>query len=190
MVYLYLIVKNNICLSAYADDVIVVISGQNDLQVLLKLIEKFMFVSSARINCTKCETLLVGQWAGGKPKLPDGLFWGKGGIKYLGVFLGDGLTQQKNWEGILEKIRGRLEKWRWLIPNMSYRGHTLVVNNLVASSLWHRRICVDPHLLAQIQATLVDFFWDNLHWVQQSNLPKDEGGQGLIHVQSRTSAFR
>ncbi len=95
--------KSNIRLSAYADDVMVVISGQSDIQVLLKLIEEFSSVSSARINWTKCETLLVGQWAGGKPNFPDGLFWGKRGIKYLGVFLGDGLTQRKNWEGVLEK---------------------------------------------------------------------------------------
>ncbi len=76
---------------------------------------------------------------------------------------------------------------------MSYRGRTLVVNNLVASSLWHRMACVDPpvHLLAQIQAILVDFFWGNLYWVQQRvlYLPKDEGGQGLIHLQSRTADF-
>ncbi len=138
---------------------------------------------------------MVSGLVGGKPNLPNGLFWGKRGIKYLGVYLGDGLIQQKNWEGVLEKIKARLEKWRWLIPNMSYRrGRVLVVNNLVASSLWHRLACVDPpiHLLAQIQAILVDFFWDNLHWVQQSilYLPKDGGGQGLIHLQSRTAAFR
>ncbi len=56
------ICKSNIRLLAYADDVMVVISGQNDMQVLLKLIEDFTSVSSAKINWTKCETLLVGQW--------------------------------------------------------------------------------------------------------------------------------
>ncbi len=70
--------KSNIRLSAYADDVMVVNSGQNYIQVLLKLIEEFMSVSSARINWTKCGTLLVGQWAGGKQNHPNGLFWGKG----------------------------------------------------------------------------------------------------------------
>ncbi|KAI2646015.1 putative 149 kDa protein [Labeo rohita] len=44
--------------------------------------------------------------------------------------------------------------------------------------------CVDPpfELLTRIQAVLVDFFWDKLHWVQQSvlYLPKEEGGQGLL----------
>lgn len=186
--------KNNIVLSAYADDVMVLISGQNDVQTLLKLIRDFMLLSSAKVNWTKCETLLVGQWVDGKPNLPDGLVWGKRGIKYLGVFLGDDVTQQKNWEGVCEKIKGRLEKWKWLIPNMSYRGRVLVVNNLAASSLWHRLACVDPpkQLLAKIQAVLVDFFWDKLHWVQQSilYLPKEGGGQGLMNLQSRTAAFR
>ncbi|KAK3532120.1 hypothetical protein QTP86_008572 [Hemibagrus guttatus] len=62
------------------------------------------------------------------------------------------------------------------------RGRTLVINNLAASSLWHKLACVDlpPNLLASIQALLVDFFWDGLHWIPQSvlHLPKEEEGQG------------
>ncbi len=67
-------------------------------------------------------------------------------------------------------------------------------NNLVASLLWHRLACIDPpaKLLAEIQAVFVDFFWDKLHWIPQSilYLPKEEGGQGLIHLQSRIATFR
>ncbi|KAK3544532.1 hypothetical protein QTP86_015263, partial [Hemibagrus guttatus] len=38
---------------------------------------------------------------------------------------------------------------------------------------------------------MVDFFWDKLHWLPQSilYLPKEESGQGLIHLSSRTVAF-
>ncbi|KAI4874448.1 hypothetical protein NFI96_005558 [Prochilodus magdalenae] len=55
--------------------------------------------------------------------------------------------------------------------------------------------CVpDPplNLLADVQAMLVDFFWDRLHWLPQGilYLPKDEGGQGLVHLASRTAVFR
>lgn len=46
-----------------------------------------------------------------------------------------------------------------------------------------------PHsnLLARVQAVLVDFFWDRLHWLLQAVLflPKEEGGQGLVHLASR-----
>jgi hypothetical protein len=54
--------------------------------------------------------------------------------------------------------------------------------------------CVDPPscLLAQIQRKMVDFFWDGLHWVPQGVLflSREEGGQGLIHLASRTATFR
>lgn len=67
---------------------------------------------------------------------------------------------------------------------MSYRGRILIINNLVASSLWHRLACLDPplNLLVEIQKVLVDFFGEKLHWVSQSVLflSKDEGGQGLM----------
>ncbi len=100
----------------------------------------------------------------------------------------------KNWDNALEKVEGRLKKWKWILPHMSFRGRTLVINNLVSSMLWHQLLCIDPptQLLAKVQAILVDFFWDRMHWVPQSVLflPKEEGGQGLIHLASRGAAFR
>ncbi|KAK3549037.1 hypothetical protein QTP70_028519 [Hemibagrus guttatus] len=93
-----------------------------------------------------------------------------------------------------EHVKGRLSRWKRPVPKMSYRGRTLVINNLAASFLWHKLACVDPppNLLASIQALLVDFFWDGLHWIPQSvlHLPKEEGGQGLVQLASRTAAFR
>lgn len=75
----------------------------------------------------------------------------------LGVYLGNESFIKKNWEGLFEKIKGRLEKWKWLLPQMSYRGHILVINNLVASSLWHKSACLDPPnvLLTNIQTELI-----------------------------------
>ncbi|KAK3557986.1 hypothetical protein QTP86_005623 [Hemibagrus guttatus] len=71
---------------------------------------------------------------------------------------------------------------------------TRVFRMIAASSLWHKLACVDPppNLLASIRALLVDFFWDGLHWIPQSvlHLPKEEGGQGLVQLASRTAAFR
>lgn len=76
---------------------------------------------------------------------------------------------------------------------MSYKGRTLVINNLIASSLWHKLACIDPpvKMMYEIQSLLVDFFWDKLHWITKSILflPKEEGGQRLINLQSRTAAF-
>ena len=109
------------------------------------------------------------------------------------MYLGNDVFLRKNWDGIVEKVQGRLEKWRWILPQLSNRGRTLIINNLAASSLWHKLSCVDPPagLLAQIQRHLVDFFWDKIHWVPRSVLflPRDEGGQGLINLTSRQATY-
>lgn len=131
---------------------------------------------------------------GDQLSLPGGLIWRKGGLKYLGVFLGNDTFLQKNWENVVDRVNGRLSKWRWLLPHMSYRGRVLVINNLVSSALWHRLTCVDPPvtLLSNIQRIPVDFFGDKLHWIPQSVLflPREDGGQGLVHLASRGAAFR
>ncbi|KAK3524682.1 hypothetical protein QTP86_000650 [Hemibagrus guttatus] len=172
-------------------------------EYLWKVLETFGFnpgfiamvkiLSSAKVNWTKSEAILVGEWGGGQPSLPGGLAWKRGGFKYLGVYLGTNEFLNKNWEGSVEHVKGRLSRWKRLVPKMSYRGQTLVMNNLAASSLWHKLACVDPppNLLVNIQAQLVDFFWDGLHWIPQSflHLPKEEGGQGLVQLSSRASAF-
>ncbi|KAK3510691.1 hypothetical protein QTP70_013634 [Hemibagrus guttatus] len=146
------------------------------------------------VNWTKSEAILVGEWGGGQPSLPGGLAWKRGGFKYLGVYLGTNEFLNKNWEGSVEHVKGRLSRWKRVVPKMSYRGRTLVINNLAASSLWHKLACVDPppNLLANIQAQLVDFFWEvytGFHRVF-SNPPKEEGGQGLVQLSSRAAAFR
>lgn len=101
---------------------------------------------------------------------------------------------KKNWEDSHKKIKGWLERWNWLHPKMSFRCRIRIANNLLFSSLWHKIMCVDPPapLLSQIQKVLVDFNWDRLHWIPQSVLfcTKDEGGgQGLVHLASRSTAF-
>ena len=92
------------------------------------------------------------------------------------MFLGDETQMKENWDNVLEKVKGWLLKW--LLPKMSYRGRTLITNNLVSSTVWHLLACVDPpSLLAEAQRVLIDFFWGRMHWIPQSVpfLPKEEG---------------
>ncbi|TWW57377.1 hypothetical protein D4764_07G0000960 [Takifugu flavidus] len=52
--------------------------------------------------------------------------WKTGRLRFLRVFLGKEKFMGKNWQDSLERVKGRLEKWRWLLPKMSFRGHHLV----------------------------------------------------------------
>uniref|UniRef100_A0A8D3EDT5 Reverse transcriptase domain-containing protein n=1 Tax=Scophthalmus maximus TaxID=52904 RepID=A0A8D3EDT5_SCOMX len=155
--------------SAYADDIIVLTQGQQDVNSLGHIVEDFQRISEAKVNWAKSEALPVGRWAGGLPQLPVGLSWKRGGLKYLGVYLGDQRTTAMNWERVVGKVEGKLSKWRWLIPHMSYRGRVLIINNLVASSLWHKLKCMEPPagLLKSIQPIILKIFWDDLHWSPQ-----------------------
>ncbi len=66
---------------------------------------------------------------------------------------GDVMTKRLKTHGVQPALAflSFSTEWRWLIPNMSK--HVLVVNNLVASSLWHRLACADPPVLLLDQAS-------------------------------------
>ncbi|KAK2897108.1 hypothetical protein Q8A73_013488 [Channa argus] len=181
--------------SAYADDLNVFVTNQWDAWCLEETLSLYEEATSAKVNWAKSEALLVGQWRGQQvPSLPGGLQWGKTGLKVLGVYLGSEGFQRKNWEGVREKVCARLSKWKWLLPQMSYRGRVLVSNNLVASTLWHKLTAMTPPsgLIEDIQKIIVDFFWSGRHWVRAAvlYLPVAEGGQGLIDIHSKIASFR
>ena len=100
----------NFKVSANADDIIVLVKGQNDVDLLKDILNKFGKFSSAKVNWSKSEAIVSGKWSRGLPKLPGGLSWKRDGLKYLGVYVGNDSMISKNWDGVLEKLKGRLEK--------------------------------------------------------------------------------
>lgn len=74
-------------LSAYADDVTVLISNLNDVECVKTALECYGNAASAKVNWQKCDALWRGQDFI-SPSLPGGLQWAREGFKYLGVFLG------------------------------------------------------------------------------------------------------
>ncbi|KAJ3591149.1 hypothetical protein NHX12_009096, partial [Muraenolepis orangiensis] len=100
--------NGNMVLSVYADDVVVFVRDQTDIDVLVDIVREFSSASAARVNWKKSEALAVGEWSGGLPVLPQNMVWRKDGFKYLGVFLGKEIVVLKNWEDVIEKIEGKL----------------------------------------------------------------------------------
>uniref|UniRef100_A0A3B1KAN1 Reverse transcriptase domain-containing protein n=1 Tax=Astyanax mexicanus TaxID=7994 RepID=A0A3B1KAN1_ASTMX len=181
--------------SAYADDVSIFVHDKADVIGLEECLSTYSAASSAKVNWSKSGPLTCGPGMNADPPpLPGGLQWNKSGLKILGIHLGSSEAVQKNWEGVLPSVTQRLSRWKWLLPQMSYRGRVLIINNLIASTLWHRLAVLNAPagLLAEIQRRLVDFFWSGQHWLKAAVLflPTHEGGQGLVDLESRVTAFR
>ncbi len=49
-------------LSAYADDVMVLINSQKDIDNLVSVVKDFDLISSARVNWEKSDALAIGKW--------------------------------------------------------------------------------------------------------------------------------
>ncbi|KAF7647193.1 hypothetical protein LDENG_00176080 [Lucifuga dentata] len=175
--------------SACADDVNVLVRGQRDIEGLRDSLRLYERASSAKVKWGQSEAFQVGQWEEeAVPALPGGLQWGNRGLQVLGVYLDTEGYQQQNWEGVREKVCAKLSKWKWLLPQLSYRGRVLVT-----STLWHRLTVLSPPrgFIEDIQRTLVDFLWSG-HWISASALylPVEEGGQGLMDISAQVMAFR
>lgn len=67
--------ESTFVLSAYADDIIVIVEEQNDVGILMKTLEYFKMLSAVKVDWAKSEAVLVGEWTTVPPKLPVGLSW-------------------------------------------------------------------------------------------------------------------
>lgn len=86
-------------LSAYADNIIVLVNSQTDIDILVRTANYFGCISSAKVNWEKSEAVMVGDRQGNQLRLPEGLAWKMDSLKYLGVFLGNATFLMKmDWE--------------------------------------------------------------------------------------------
>ncbi|XP_044227204.1 uncharacterized protein LOC122995885 [Thunnus albacares] len=70
-------------LSAYADDVIVLVNTQRDIDVLVNTVNLFGCISSAKVNWGKSEAVMVGDRLVDQLRLPGGLEEGGQGLVHL-----------------------------------------------------------------------------------------------------------
>ena len=184
------VLRHSFITSAYADDLCIICTKDEGFEIVNETLELYTSSSSAKVNFVKSIGLWCGSWRERKDS-PLGLKWSNKGIKYLGVFLGNTVDfEKKSFSSIKNEIETVLKKWKHLAPILSCRGRVLIVNNLCASMLWHKVICmtIDDSVIKEIQKLFVTFF---------ARLPKydiylsiDDGGQGLIDLDSRIKAFR
>ena len=154
-------------LSAYAGDVEVLQTENDDFNKLQTCLEVYEKASNAKVNLEKSEGLWVGSWRN-RIDNPLGIKWNSTGLKILGVYLGNTDTYyRRNWTELVNTIENKIKYWSTFAPGMSYRGRILIINHLIASKLLHRLNCITPtkDTISYIQTLLLRFLWQGRHWI-------------------------
>ncbi|CAM4595832.1 unnamed protein product [Lepidochelys kempii] len=172
-------------LSAYADDVLLLIQDPSDLAWVEACQAIYSAASSARVNWVKSSGLAVGDWlqASSLPPAFQTIRWSAGPLLYLGIYLSaTHPSPLENWENLEGGVIERLRKWTGLLRCLSLRGRALVLNQLVLSMLWYRLNTLVPGsgFLTNLRTSILGFFWSGTHWapVGVLHLPLKQGGQG------------
>lgn len=110
------------------------------------------------------------------------------------------LNQEKAFDHVEHSILWRtMERFGFstgLIARIEvlYSDSKSVLGCALSGMFYDQLACLElpPGLLFQIQAKLVNFLWDDYHWVPQSLLflSIDQGAWYLIYLASRTAIFR
>ncbi|CAM2098498.1 unnamed protein product [Caretta caretta] len=109
-------------LSAYADDVLLMIQDLGDLAWVEACQAIYLAASSARVNWVKSSGLVVGDWrqASSLPPALQTIRWSAGPLLYLGVYLSaTHPSLLENWENLEGGVIERLRKWTGLLQCLS-----------------------------------------------------------------------
>ncbi|CAM2095978.1 unnamed protein product [Caretta caretta] len=120
-------------LSAYADDVLLVVQDPGDLARVEACQAVYLAASSARVNWVKSSGLVVGDWrqASSLPPALQAIRWSAGPLLYLGVYLSaTHPSPPENWHGLEGRVVERLRRWTGLLRCLSFRERALVLNQL------------------------------------------------------------
>ncbi|CAM5165625.1 unnamed protein product [Eretmochelys imbricata] len=184
-------------LSAYADDVLLVVQDPGDLARVEACQAIYSAASSARVNWVKSSGLAVGDWRqmSSLPPALQTIWWSAGPLLYLGVYLSaTHPSPPENWQNLEGGVIERIRKWTRLLRCLSLRGRALVLNQLVLSTLWYwlSTLVLAPGFLTNLRTSILEFFWSGMHWapVGVLHLPLKEGGQGLKCLHTQVHVFR
>lgn len=182
--------------TAYADDVNVVLADENELAKIFECYDIYARNSGAALNVAKSK----GYWLGGlkgSTGAPFEMFWSSGPIKILGVeFRNDvKVVDPGSLDRLCNSLESVIKRWKGTFPSLTWRGRVIAINQFIAPKLWHslQVLPVSDEFLKRVQTLFIKLFWCNRkHWMTEEHLclPVSHGGLGLVHVQSKVRAFR
>ena len=170
----------------YMDDVTVLCTDRPSIDRTVNRTEWFGRASGARLNKDKCDLKLYGRWTEmelqGMPVTVK-----KDQVKILGVFFNSDGRGDGNWEGILKKIRIKLQFWR--LRQLTLEGKNLILKATILPLLLFIGVVFVPSrsVLARLDRIIFHFLWgtkwERLRRVVLKRRP-EKGGKGVLDFYS------
>ncbi|GAB1597330.1 hypothetical protein Ahia01_000009400 [Argonauta hians] len=185
---------HGMCVSAYADDVTVIVSDVDHIDAIGTIIKGYERVSGASINHEKSVCLRLGSWRG-RPMPPDSVagHWTDGPVKMLGVWFGPDLQVERNWDEVTSRVANLIQKWNG--RKLSLKGRAEVVKVYIAPAIYYRLALVPcpKNRLNELERVLFKFLWNGRKpLVRRSICCQDplNGGLGMPWLLLRKHAQR
>jgi ribonuclease HI/exonuclease III len=192
--------------SLFADDTLVYMKESDDINIMFKVIDTFCTASTANFNIAKTEYLPVGSKAYrqdvianrkfGNNKIPDNVKIVVDGeaMRTLGAWIGNEISIDPQWQGILERQKRIMETWASSRP--SYKGKELIAKALVQSvALFLATVNHMPdEVVNKMQKGIKNFLWDNrpkgyISWAGAVS-DRTKGGLNMPDIKLRVEAIK
>ncbi|UYV74304.1 hypothetical protein LAZ67_11002940, partial [Cordylochernes scorpioides] len=172
---------------AYADDIVLLIREDGQLEVVRKIFEDFRRASGIRVNFGKSQGLWCGRWRN-RTDSSSAISWNREKINILGTLVTPGMGTSAQDQHLQELLERAIARWSPFVRGLSLAGRAKAANSLVLSAIYYHLQAYLPSetTIGRLQARLARFVWghDRTSWLPSSILarPISVGGMGLLDV--------
>ena len=184
-------------LNQFADDMDVCsLATEKSIKAILEELEKFKWQSGFTVSYDKTTMYRIGSLRFSDAQLYDQsqVVWSNEDINVLGVTIAHEDIVQKNYQGMIVKVRNTLNAW--YNRGLSLIGKVQVVNTLIASLFVYKAMVlpiIPKSISKSVDNEIRDFLWNKKKSkisLATMQLQKKDGGLGLVNIQKRDQALK
>ena len=169
---------------------------EGSIKALYNELEAFRLQSGFTVSYDKTTLYRIGSLRHSDAKLYglDQYIWSNKDITVLGVTIAHEQLLEKNYNGILKKVKDTVSAWQ--NRNLSLMGKVQVINSLVASQFVYKMMvlpCISRQTIKTVDNIIRGYLWNGRKAKIAYNilqLPKKEGGLNLVDLAIKDKALK
>ena len=148
-------------MTQYADDLTLLLSNLNSVQVTLNILENFGHYSGVKINTEKTEGMFFGPWENNKD-IPRNIKWVNGPIKLLGIYISAKANEivMENFQSKIDALLRQLHWWK--ARDLSLNGKVLIIKSLALSKFQYlvSLVHIPQNVVKLVNSIIYEFIWN------------------------------